>query len=193
MLYNKIMKKCKRCNKEIPRNNYCGKCYTLNFRERHPGRMEELCSSYYQDNKDRYIERAKKRNKENPEAANLAHAKWMKKHDYAMQRYNSDINFRLIKIQRARIRNALKGLNKSQTTQELIGCTVEELKIHLESKFTKGMTWDTYGKYGWHVDHIVPISKFNLEDESELKRACHYSNLQPMWWRENLQKRDKGE
>lgn len=185
------MKNCKRCNKEIPRNNYCGKCYTLNFRERNPGRMEELCSSYYEKNKDRYIERAKKRNKENPEAQAIAHAKWAKNSNYTMNKYHSDINFRLIKIQRARIRDALKGLNKSQTTQELIGCSIEQLKAHLESQFEPWMNWDNYGKYGWHIDHIIPISKFDLTDAEQLKAACNFKNLKPIHWRANIIKRDK--
>lgn len=187
------MKNCKRCNKEIPRNNYCGKCYTLNFRERNPGRKEELDAKHYIENKSTYLERAKVWNKANIDIAAKSHAKWAKSSNYDMKRYHSDINFRLIKIQRARIRNALKGLNKSQTTQELIGCTIEELKAHLESQFESWMTWDNYGKYGWHVDHIIPISKFDLTDEQQLKEACNYKNLKPMHWRANIIKKDKNE
>ena len=155
--------------------------------------MEELCSSYYENNKERYIERAKKRNKENPEAANKASRKYHKNSRWQYNRYQTDINYRLIKIQRARIRDALKGLNKSQTTQELIGCTIEELKTHLESQFEPWMTWDNYGKYGWHVDHIIPISKFDLTDEQQLKDACNFKNLKPMHWRENIVKRDNND
>jgi hypothetical protein len=187
------MKNCKRCNKEILRNNYCGKCYTLNFRERNPGRMEELCAQYYENNKDHVIKRVKKYNKDNVERQAKNHARWIKNTNYDMNRYNSDVNYKLIKIQRARIRNALKGLNKSQTTQELIGCTIEELKAHLESQFESWMTWENYGKYGWHVDHIIPISKFDLTDEQQLKEACNYKNLKPMHWRANIVKRDKDE
>lgn len=185
------MKNCKRCSKEIPRNNYCGKCYTLNFRERNPGRMKELCANYYENNKQHVIDRVKEHNKNNQEQCKINHQKWEKKSNYQMKRYYSDPNYRLIKVQRARIRNALKGLNKSQTTQELIGCTVEELKAHLESQFESWMTWDNYGKYGWHVDHIIPISKFDLTDEQQLKEACNFKNLKPMHWRANIVKRDK--
>ena len=185
------MKNCKRCSKSIPINNYCGKCYTLNFRERNPGRMEELCADYYKDNKERYIIRATKRNKENPIAHSMAKKKYDKNSNYQMNRYYSDIQYRLIKTQRARIRAALKGFNKSQTTKELLGCSIEEFKQYLESKFLVGMTWDNYGKFGWHIDHIVPISHFDLTDDVQLKQACNHANLQPLWWQDNIAKRDK--
>lgn len=185
------MKNCKRCNKEISKNNYCGKCYTLRFRERNPGRMEELCANYYKNNKDHVIARVKKYNKENVERQALNHSRWIKDTNYDMNRYNSETNYRLIKIQRARIRCALKGLNKSQTTQELIGCSIEELKAHLESQFEPWMTWENYGRYGWHVDHIIPISHYDLNDPQQLKDACNYKNLKPMHWRANIIKRDK--
>jgi hypothetical protein len=182
------MKNCKRCDKQIPRNNYCGKCYTLNFRERNPGRMEELCAKYYEENKDHVISRVKRHNKANPEACSRNHAKWAKDSDYYNEKYKTDIQYRLIKIQRARIHAALHGLNKSQTTQELIGCTTEFLKEYIESKFELGMTWDNYSQTGWHIDHVKPISLFDLTDPEQLKAACNYTNLQPMWATENLQK-----
>lgn len=185
------MKNCKRCDKLIPRNNYCGKCYTLNFRERNPGRMETLCAQYYEKNKEHVIKRVLKHKKENPEQTNISHAKWAKSSNYDMNRYRSDVQYKLIKTQRARINAALKGLNKSQTTQELLGCTTEFLKEYIESKFQPGMTWDNYAIDGWHIDHIIPISKFDLTVEDELKKACHYTNLQPMWWRDNIVKGNK--
>jgi hypothetical protein len=150
-----------------------------------------LCANYYKENKDHVIARVKNYNKENVETCSRNRAKWGKSSNYDMKRYYSDIQYRLIKIQRARINAALKGKNKSQTTKELIGCTPDQLKTHIESLFEPGMTWDNYSQTGWHIDHILPISSFDLEINEELKKACHYSNLQPMWATENLQKSNK--
>jgi hypothetical protein len=153
--------------------------------------MEELCSSYYQENKDHVIKRSKKYNKENILSQAKNHAKWIKNSNYDMNRYNTDIQYRLIKIQRARINAALKGKNKSKTTRELLGCTIDFFKDYIESKFLPDMTWDNYGKHGWHIDHIFPISAFDLTIEEELKKACRYTNLQPLWATDNIKKRDK--
>ena len=69
-----------------------------------------------------------------------------------------------------------------------LGCTIKELKIYLESKFQPGMTWENHGRFGWHIDHEVPLSSFDLTDREQFLKACHYTNLQPLWWNENLSK-----
>ena len=65
------------------------------------------------------------------------------------------------------------------------------LKEHLEKQFKPGMNWSNHSLRGWHIDHIRPLSKFDCTDPKELKKACHYSNLQPLWADENLKKKDK--
>jgi len=186
------MKICLDCGKEIKNRNYCGKCATKRWRLNNPGRMEKLCSEHYKIHRDKYIERASKFNKENPDIANARSRKYNKNHPTkSMDRYYTDIQYRIIKIQRARIRAALKDLNKSQTTKELLGCSIDYLKKYLESKFQPGMTWENYSRTGWHVDHIVPISSFNLLDSVQLKQVCHYTNLQPLWAIDNLKKSNK--
>ncbi len=72
---------------------------------------------------------------------------------------------------------------------KLLGCSLEELKIYFESKFVTGMSWENHGE--WEIDHIKPLSKFNLENLEELKIACHFTNLQPLWKSDNRIKRDK--
>ena len=71
----------------------------------------------------------------------------------------------------------------------MLGCTPLQLKEHLESKFTGNMTWENYGFYGWHIDHIIPLS--SAKDEDGLKKLCHYTNLQPLWCKDNLSKGSK--
>jgi hypothetical protein len=69
---------------------------------------------------------------------------------------------------------------------------VLNLKIHLESKFQPGMTWENHGRNGWHIDHIKPLCSFDLTDLMQLRQACHYTNLQPLWAKENLRKNRYG-
>lgn len=71
---------------------------------------------------------------------------------------------------------------------QCLGTTAEGLLKHIESQFKTGMSWDTYGRDGWHIDHITPLSLFNLLDPEQCKVAFHYTNLQPLWWYENLSK-----
>jgi len=89
-----------------------------------------------------------------------------------------------------RIIKALRGkIKKSKSTMQLIGCTIKELKQHLENQFKEGMDWNNYGK--WHIDHIIPCARFNLDNEKEQQNCFHYANLQPMWAIDNLRKNDK--
>lgn len=71
------------------------------------------------------------------------------------------------------------------------GCTIPEFIQHLEAGFKDGMTWKNYGRYGWHIDHIVPCSKFNLTVAENIKTCFHFSNTQPMWAKENHKKGNK--
>ena len=80
------------------------------------------------------------------------------------------------------------GGKKQSKTFELLGYSVEDLKKHLESQFKDGMSWSNHGKFGWHIDHILPCASFDLTNPEEQKKCFHYSNLQPLWWNENLAK-----
>ena len=99
----------------------------------------------------------------------------------------------MIHILRVRIRCALKyqSVKKSSKTLDLLGASKEEVWKHLESHFKEGMTRENHGLRGWHIDHIKPMSSFDLSDHEQLKECCHYTNLQPLWWWENLSKGNK--
>ena len=89
----------------------------------------------------------------------------------------------------SRLRMFLKSkkLNKTNKTFTIVGCTPSELKEHLERKFTDGMSWQNQGS--WHIDHIVPLS--SAQTEEEIYKLCHYTNLQPLWAKDNLKKTNK--
>lgn len=91
----------------------------------------------------------------------------------------------------SRLRKALKGKSKSASTLVLLGCTAMELKVRLESLWQPGMSWENYGKKGWHIDHIRPCCSFDLTDPEQQKTCFHYTNLRPLWWHENLSKGGK--
>jgi len=102
----------------------------------------------------------------------------------------TNIGCKIAQNMRSRLRNALKykNIKKTGKTLDYLGCTIEECKKYLESKFKDGMTWDNYGLYGWHIDHILPCISFDLTDIENIKRCFNYTNLQPLWWYENLSK-----
>jgi hypothetical protein len=102
---------------------------------------------------------------------------------------------RMKKNIRNRIRNSIRNQCSKKTllSFELLGCTGKEAHDYLESKFQKGMTWNNYG-FGddkWHIDHIIPCDAFDLTNEDEQKKCFHYTNLQPLWQRDNLRKSNK--
>ncbi len=82
-----------------------------------------------------------------------------------------------------RIRDALKGKMKRGRTMELIGCDGDTLRAHIESQFKEGMTWEK--RSAWHIDHILPVAEFDLNNSEEQEIAFHYTNLQPLWAKEN--------
>lgn len=102
-----------------------------------------------------------------------------------------DVLRRLESHIRSRTAIAIKGKAKLGKYQEYIGCSTEELKIHLEKQFKEGMTWDNWGRDGWHIDHILPVSSFDLSDKDQFYEAFHYTNLQPLWGKDNLRKGSK--
>lgn len=81
-----------------------------------------------------------------------------------------------------------KNLGRRSEMNKLVGCSKDYLKKHIEKQFKSGMTWENHGRYGWHIDHIIPLNNFDPKDPVEVKKANHYSNLQPLWAIENLKK-----
>ena len=150
---------------------------------------QKTVKEYREKNKERilkYFEEYRKK-PEYKEKFNLYMKNWMN------NKIKTDPHFKL-KVQLThRIYSALKvkGISKSKRTMKLLGCTVEELLKHLESKFQSGMTKENYGK--WHVDHIRPCASFDLTDPKQQSICFHYTNLQPLWAKDNIRKGAKYE
>jgi hypothetical protein len=114
-----------------------------------------------------------------------------RKTKYIKNRRNSDDNFKLAHALRRRINSAVKRNQKGGSAVEQLGCSIPFLKQYIESKFQRGMNWSNYSYHGWHIDHIIPLSSFNLSDPEQFKIACNYANLQPLWRKDNQSKGDK--
>lgn len=106
------------------------------------------------------------------------------------QRRNTRIEHRITHSLRTRVYYLFMSNNveKNNSAIDLLGCSISFLKEYLTTLFVDGMTWDNYGKFGWHLDHIIPCAYFNMEDPEDQKRCFHYTNLQPLWCNENISK-----
>jgi hypothetical protein len=112
------------------------------------------------------------------------------KNEYYHKTKNNPLNI-ITRATRRRLKKYLTKfeIGKKNKTFDIIGCTPKELKTYIESLFYDGMSWDNYGLFGWHIDHIKPLSSANNLDE--MLKLNHYTNLQPLWWKDNLSKGKK--
>lgn len=109
---------------------------------------------------------------------------------YNRKRIKENLLVRLITNLRSRLRQLIKqkSLTKSSLTTKYLGCTIEELKVHIEKQWLPGMTWSNNTYKGWHIDHIKPLAL--VKTEEDLYTLFHYTNLQPLWAKDNLEKAD---
>lgn len=138
--------------------------------------------------------------KANPEKSRACSRKWAAanrdKAEAAKKRWRNGKSKRAAALRIARelrlcIWRALRGVTKKPTRAvALVGCSMEELKAHLEKQFKPGMTWENHTRKGWHIDHIKPCSKFNLKCQKQQKLCFHYTNTQPLWAVDNRKKND---
>lgn len=147
-----------------------------NWRNRNPEKWKECCRRYVLKNKDKIslYEKSKAR-----KLQKLSHFKY---------RRRRDINFKLSGNLRSRLNESLKNNVKNGSSVNDLGCSIPDFKKYIESKWLIGMCWENYGRNGWHLDHIIPLSTFNLSDRNQLLKACHYTNYQPLWSKDNIRK-----
>ena len=142
-------------------------------------------------------ERYKKYRKLHEEKLKEQHKIWQqnnpKLRKYRNEKYKTDIKLKINCIIRSAINKSLKGNKNGKHWENLVGYTLEDLIRHLEAQFKDGMTWNNHGRNGWHIDHKIPISLFNITSTKSkgFEKCWELSNLQPLWAKENLEKHNK--
>jgi hypothetical protein len=108
--------------------------------------------------------------------------------DYARIRCQNDPLFKFKKNIRRSTSEAFSKGKKNKKSLEILGCSLEHAFLYIESLFKPGMNWSNYGSE-WHIDHIIPLASAKTIEETE--KLCFYTNLQPLWARENILKSNK--
>jgi len=197
----KNKEKIKQLNKNWRENNkHKVKQLIEKYHESHKNELKDYHKKYRSENKEKLKEQRKKYYINNKEICNKRSKNYSKNNKEKIREINKkyyqdvlkhDINHKIKRNLRKRLHEVIKGKSKHKKTLTLLGIPLNEFKKYIETKFKKGMNWDNYGLGGWHMDHIKPLSHFNLSNPMEIEKASHYTNIQPLWEYENCSKRDR--
>ena len=193
---DKLRTSCRECRKDEGKlyrkhNSEKRKLTIKNWYDKNPNYNQ----SYYLNNKEKVNSNNKKWYELNKDKVREFDKKWKEENIKKVREYyNNRIKFQrktdplkqLIFNVRTRINSVLK--NKTKSSFNIVGCTPEFLKEHIEKQFKEGMSWELMGKH-IHIDHIIPLA--SAKTEEEIYKLCHYTNLQPLWAEDNLRKGDK--
>lgn len=203
-------KKCLKCQeeKEIDKfnfsknhkdgkSNWCKICMALqakNYRINNPEKHRESRRKHYNLKKDELNQKRKKHTQKRKNQKREYDKVYRELKKEKIRQYKKDWHekvkndpvYKIKRNLRRRVHHVLKGNLKADKTFNLIGCTAQEFKLHIESLWKEGMSWDNYGTTGWHIDHIIPCHKFDLLQEEDQRKCFHYSNQRPLWAWENL-------
>ena len=180
------------------------------YREENKEKVRRQKKKYYLKNRTKILMKAKKYTKEHIEERKVYRKKYSNKNKneirdknkeyrqkykerinaYFCKKRKNDVAFKMAHNLRSTIYRILKSQDaqKSDHTRELLGCSIAKFIRHLEFQFDDKMTWQNYGKNGWHIDHIKPCVAFDLADSEQQKECFNYKNLQPLWEEDNLSK-----
>ena len=157
--------------------------YQKEYRLKNKEKKAEADKKYYENNKDAIAKYKRQHYLKNKERIEKYRNQWRN------NKFKTDYLFKLTYSISNLIKKSFKrnGYSKNSKAYEILGCTFEEFKIHLERQFISGMNWENHGQ--WHLDHIYPVSL--AKDEEELIKLNHYTNFQPLWAIDNIKKSNK--
>jgi len=193
---------CKECTKVKNEKSYQKhknkrKISGKKYREKNKEKIFRQQQIYYQKNKEKIQAYKKEYQQKNSRIIAKKQKLWGQTHKkqinkYSRDRRKNDLHYRILNNMRGRLYYALKSQDsrKALHTMDLVGCSVDELKLHIQKQFTSGMMWDNYGlgNTKWSIDHIIPCAYFDLTKPEEQKKCFHYSNLCPLWNKDNSKK-----
>jgi len=173
--------------------------YNRKWAREHPEKMRESARKYRLANRDKCNESTRRwKSRRDPRITAAVQKRWKERNpgyynNYQKERRKRDPNFRIRCTLSDRVRRVVSRNLKSGSSVMLLGCSLADFRIYLESKFDVGMSWDNYGhkKGQWNIDHIIPCALFDLTKPEHQKRCFHFSNLQPMWATDNYRKKIK--
>lgn len=197
------MRHCVSCEKPLRITNKSGMCsahYKKWWEQNKRDTTKKTASlrAWYQKNKEQRAIYSKNYRAQNPEICRQADLKKVRENpelyrDLRLKRerirLKSDPQFRLAKYLRNTIYVAIREKAEHAKAIEFLGCSIAFYLEYIGQKFTEGMSWDNYGE--WHLDHILPLDQFNLEDREQFLKAAHFSNTQPLWATDNILKRNR--
>lgn len=211
---------CKHCEIEKSTNDFynderkkdglegiCKECKSLKAAIRYEEKKEQINQQqkeYYSNNKEKKLSSVRSYAEQNKDAVNEKNKKYRRenqsklkiyrqthkkeRNDYERNKKKNDINYRISCRLRSRLSDARRNKNGSAVTE--LGCSLEWfIAEYIPSLWKSNMTWENYGK--WHLDHIKPLTSFNLTDREQFLKASYYTNYQPLWAQENLSKGKK--
>jgi len=170
------------CKKWQDKNKNSISIYNADRYSKKKEHILETCRKY------RIVNEAEVRNRYLKRYGSIKYRNYHKQ--YTKNKYHTDPIYKIMSLHRTRLRYALKSQSAKKLVNhsvELFGCNPSELKFHIENQLKPEWTWETHGIL-WHIDHIKPLSKFDLTNEIEQKKAFHYTNLQPLSKEDNLRK-----
>jgi hypothetical protein len=176
-----IIQERKRAYHQTEKSKQQRKDYIL----RNPEVKKRISNKYARNNRQKVMETSRGSILKNPEK----YRKYSR--EYMRSKKETNPGFAMECRLRSRIIHALrgKGTRKAAKTMELVGCSIEAFKDYVQRRFKPGMSWENRGE--WHLDHIVPCASFDLTDPEQQKVCFHYTNLQPLWGKDNIRKKDR--
>ena len=187
---------CKECfNKVDKQNKEAKREYYLQqkkeYYNKNKDHLNEIKKEYYKNNREKMLKINKEYREQHKQEVQFKKNEWQRTHkEYRRQKYKEKVASDPLYKLKIKLRNSIKSrlysknIKPNKRTEEILGCTIEQFKEHIEKQFVEGMSWENKGK--WHLDHIIPLA--SAKSEEEVIKLCHYTNFQPLWAIDNLKK-----